>query len=247
MIRRTYVFPNLITIMSMFAGFYSIIASLNDLYVNAAYAILVSFVFDGLDGKVARLLNATSDFGVQLDSLSDLVAFGVAPAVLIYKWLLIPYGRIGWMAAFLFVACGALRLARFNVQAGKVDSTFFVGLPIPAAAGVIASSVLFVKEFFGDPYFFSIPLGFVFLIYALAFLMVSNFPYYSFKKVEWISVKPFNILVSFVLVIFLLGLYPEVMLFIFFVAFAISGIVTKLLRLHNKKSAVYSESGTKQV
>jgi len=142
MIRRSYIFPNLITILSLFSGFYSIIATFNEMYLQASYAILMSFVFDGLDGKIARILNATSEFGVQLDSLSDLVAFGVAPAVLVYKWLLLPYGRIGWMAAFLFVACGALRLARFNVQSGKIDSAFFVGLPIPAAAGVIASSVL---------------------------------------------------------------------------------------------------------
>ncbi|MCA1928120.1 MAG: CDP-diacylglycerol--serine O-phosphatidyltransferase [Calditerrivibrio sp.] len=238
MIRRNYIFPNIVTIMSMFAGFYSIVASLNDMFVAASYAILASFVFDGLDGKIARMLNATSEFGVQLDSLSDLIAFGVAPAVLIYKWLLIPYGRIGWMAAFLFVACGALRLARFNVQAGKIDSSFFIGLPIPAAAGVIASSVLFVKEFFGDPYFFSIPISFVFLIYVLAFLMVSNFPYYSFKKIEWLTIKPFNILVIFVLFIFLLGLYPQLMLFIFFIFFVLSGIVLKFLRLHSKKSTL---------
>jgi CDP-diacylglycerol--serine O-phosphatidyltransferase len=246
MIRRSYIFPNLITILSLFSGFYSIVATFNEMYLQASYAILMSFVFDGLDGKIARILNATSEFGVQLDSLSDLVAFGVAPAVLVYKWLLLPYGRIGWMAAFLFVACGALRLARFNVQAGKIDSSFFVGLPIPAAAGVIASSVLFVKEFFGDPYFFSIPIYFVFLIYLLAFLMVSNFPYYSFKKVEWVSLKPFNMLVVFVLVVFLLGLYPELMLFLFFVAFALSGIVLKVLRLHRKKSLMTEYRGHKK-
>jgi len=132
----------------MFAGFYSIVASLNDMYVNAAYAILVSFIFDGLDGKVARLLNATSDFGVQLDSLSDLVAFGVAPAVLVYKWLLIPYGRIGWMAAFLFVACGALRLARFNVQAGKIDSSFFCRSPHPCRSRSHSLKRTFCKRIF---------------------------------------------------------------------------------------------------
>lgn len=234
MIEKKCILPNFLTVMSMFCGFYSIVSSIQGNYVAAAYAILVAFVFDGLDGKVAKALNATSKFGVQLDSLSDLVSFGVAPAVLIYMWLLIPYGRLGWMAAFLFVACGALRLARFNVQAGKVDSTFFVGLPIPSAAGIIATSVLFVKDVFGNPTDFSIPVTYVFMIYLLAFLMVSSLPYYSFKKVEGISKRPFNIMVLFVLFIFIIGMYPEVFLFLFFVGYIFSGLLLGLLRYKKK-------------
>ncbi len=219
--------------MAMFCGFYSIAATLNGNYVTSSYAILLAFVFDGIDGKVARLLNATSDFGIQMDSLSDLVSFGVAPSILVYHWLLLPYGRIGWMAAFLFVACGALRLARFNIQTKTISSKYFVGLPIPAAAGVIASSVLFVKEVFGNPSDFSIPFTYVFLIYLLAFLMVSSLPYYSFKKVNCISCKDFNILVLFVLLIFVIGMYPEVMLFVLMTSYVLSGL---LLPLFKKKT-----------
>lgn len=236
MIEKKSIIPNFLTVMGMFCGFYSMVASIQSNYTAAAYAILAAFIFDGLDGKVARALNATSKFGVQLDSLSDLVSFGVAPAILIYMWLLIPYGRLGYMAAFLFVACGALRLARFNVQAGKVDSTFFVGLPIPSAAGIIASSVLFVKEIFGNPMDFTIPITYVFLIYLLAFLMVSSLPYYSFKKISGISRRPFKMMVLFVLFVFIIGMYPEVFLFLFFLGYIFSGLLLGLLRYRKKIS-----------
>jgi CDP-diacylglycerol--serine O-phosphatidyltransferase len=220
---KNYVVPNLVTILGLFCGFYSIIATLNGNYVMAASATLVAFIFDGLDGKLARMLNATSDFGIQLDSLSDLVSFGVAPAILVYKWALAPYGRLGWMAAFLFTACGALRLARFNVQTKKIDPRFFVGLPIPAAAGVIATSVLFAKEFIGDPNNMTVPVWFTFTIYILAFLMVSNIRYYSCKTC--IQQKSYNVLVVFVLLIFVLGLYPELFLFLLSTGYALSGLL----------------------
>ena len=169
------------------------------------------------------MLNATSEFGVQLDSLADLVSFGVAPAVLVYKWALAPYGRLGWMAAFLFVACGALRLARFNVQTQKTDPRFFVGLPIPAAAGVVVTSVLFAKEFIGDPSDMTVPLWFTFTIYILAFLMVSNIKYFSGKKC--VQAKSYNLLVIFVLAIFVIGLYPELFLFLLSTGYALSGLL----------------------
>lgn len=236
--KKHYVLPNMITLMAMFCGYYSIAASLRGDYVSAAYAILLAFVFDGLDGKVARLLNATSDFGVQMDSLSDLVAFGVAPSILVYNWLLIPYGRVGWMAAFLFVACGALRLARFNVQTTKeTKDAFFVGLPIPAAAGMIASSVLFVNDVLKvHVEDFTIPFTYVFLIYLLAFLMVSSLPYYSFKKIGCFSSKPFNVLVMFVLAIFVIGMYPEVMLFAVMFTYVLSGLLLPLFRKRKEES-----------
>jgi len=220
---KNYVLPNLVTIMGLFSGFYSIIATLNGDYVIAACATLVAFVFDTIDGKLARALNATSDFGIQLDSLADLVSFGVAPAVLVYKWALAPYGRLGWMAAFLFVACGALRLARFNVQTKKIDPRYFIGLPIPAAAGVVVTSVLFAKEFIGDPGAMTVPVWFTFTIYILAFLMVSNIKYYSGKTL--LQQKSYNILVIFVLVIFVLGLYPELFLFLISTGYALSGLL----------------------
>lgn len=225
---KNYLLPNLVTIMSLFCGFYSIIASLKGNYALAASATLVAFIFDGMDGKIARLMNATSDFGIQLDSLSDLVSFGVAPGILVYKWALEPYGRLGWMAAFLFVACGALRLARFNVMTKKLDPKYFIGLPIPAAAGVIASSVLFVKEFIGDPETITLPLWYTFTIYILAFLMVSNIRYYSGKTL--FQQKSYNVLVMFVLVLFVLGLYPELFLFLLSVGYAFSGILLYVFR-----------------
>lgn len=234
MIEKKCIFPNFLTILGMFCGFYSIISSIHGEYLSAAYAILAAFVFDGLDGKVARALNATSKFGVELDSLSDLVSFGVAPAILVYMWLLTPFGRLGWMAAFLFVSCGALRLARFNLQAGKIDPSFFVGLPIPAAAGVIASSVLFVRKVFGSPIDFSIPVGYVFFIYLLAFLMVSSIPYYSFKKFDYLGKRPFNLMVLFVLFIFVIGTFPEIFLFIIFLSYIVLGLLFGLLRYRKK-------------
>ena len=233
---KNYVLPNLVTILGLFCGFYSIIASLNGNFVMAASATLVAFIFDGIDGRLARLLNATSEFGVQLDSLADLVSFGVAPAILVYKWALAPYGRLGWMAAFLFVACGALRLARFNVQTKKIDPRFFVGLPIPAAAGVVATSVLFTKEFIGDPGSITVPIGFTFTIYVLAFLMVSNIKYYSCKNC--IQQKSYNVLVIFVLLIFVIGLYPELFLFLLATGYALSGLLyLAYVRIRHPKKA----------
>lgn len=229
--KKQHVIPNFITIMAMFSGFYSIVATERGNFEFAAYAILVAFLFDGIDGKIARLMNATSDFGIQLDSLSDLVSFGIAPGILLYKWLLMPYGRIGWMAAFLFVACGALRLARFNVQTKKLPSKFFVGLPIPAAAGLIASTLIFVNHILGSAENFTISIGFVFLIYVLAFLMVSNFPYFSFKKFDYHGIKTFNLMVIFVLLIFIIGLYPELFLFLFFILYVLSGLLLSLLKI----------------
>lgn len=245
MIKKEYVLPNFITLMSMLSGFYSIIASVNGNFVLASYAILFAFIFDGLDGKVARMLHATSDFGIQMDSLSDLVAFGVAPALLVYNWVLIPYGRVGWMAAFLFVACGALRLARFNVMTKKIDNKYFVGLPIPAAAGVIASSVLFVKEIFGSPDGITIPLSFVLFIYLLAFLMVSNVKYFSFKKIELQCVKPFRLLVGFTLMIIVIGSYPEIFLFVFFTGYALSGLLLQLLKAFKHRTLEVEEGHIK--
>ena len=132
--RGVYILPNLVTTGSLFAGFYGIVATMNGNYNLAAWFILISAIFDGLDGKVARLTGTTSRFGVEYDSLADLVAFGVAPGLLMYAWALKPFGKLGWLAAFLYVVCGALRLARFNVQVDTVESKRFVGLPIPAAA-----------------------------------------------------------------------------------------------------------------
>ncbi|MEW6214507.1 MAG: CDP-diacylglycerol--serine O-phosphatidyltransferase, partial [Nitrospirota bacterium] len=132
-----YILPNTLTLCGMFCGFYSILVALKGDYLHAAWAIMIANIFDGLDGWVARLTHSTTRFGIELDSLSDLVAFGVAPSVMLYKWALTPFGRVGWATAFLFVACGALRLARYNVQMGSTESRSFTGMPTPGAATIV--------------------------------------------------------------------------------------------------------------
>ncbi|MGH7361226.1 MAG: CDP-diacylglycerol--serine O-phosphatidyltransferase, partial [Candidatus Methylomirabilales bacterium] len=179
--RGVYLLPAALTLANLFCGIYAIIAVYNDDYTDAAIAILLALLLDFLDGAVARLTNTTSDFGIQMDSLADLVAFGVAPGFLVYVYALKPFGRLGWLAAFTFAACGTLRLARFNVTTTKVDKRYFVGLPIPAAAGVIAAFVLFLRESSSLPLFDRELLGpqvtepaALVLAYLLAFLMVSR-------------------------------------------------------------------------
>ncbi|MEI6306490.1 MAG: CDP-diacylglycerol--serine O-phosphatidyltransferase [Deltaproteobacteria bacterium] len=219
--RGIYILPNLLTTGSLFAGFYSMVASMNGNYSTAAIWIFAAAIFDGLDGKVARMTGTTSKFGVEYDSLADLVAFGVTPGLMVYAWALKPFGRVGWLAAFLFVACGALRLARFNVQVNTVESKRFVGLPIPAAAGMVASTVLLFHHF-GWPSSFK-RLAIITLIYLLAFLMVSSFRYYSFKDPELIKRQPFGFLVFVVVLLIIVAAAPVVMIFTIMLIYALSG------------------------
>lgn len=218
-----YILPNLFTTGSLFAGFYGMVATMNGDFKSAALWILASSIFDGLDGKVARLTGTSSKFGVEYDSLADLVSFGVAPGLLMYKWALQPFGRLGWLAAFLFVVCGALRLARFNVQVNTVENKRFVGLPIPAAASMVSATVLLFYHF-GWPSSYK-KVAILVLIYLLAFLMVSNFRYYSFKDPELIKRQPFAFLVLAVLLLIVIAAEPVKMLFIIFLCYIASGIV----------------------
>lgn len=222
-----YILPNLFTTGSLFAGFYGMVASIDGDYRTGAIWILVSSIFDGLDGKVARATGTTSKFGVEYDSLADLVAFGVAPGLLMYLWALRPFGRLGWLAAFLFVVCGALRLARFNVQVATVESKRFVGLPIPAAASIVSATVLLFTHF-GWPSSYK-RVAILALIYCLAFLMVSNFRYYSFKDPELIKRQPFAFLVLLILLLIIIAARPVEMLFILFMLYLFSGPVSFLL------------------
>jgi CDP-diacylglycerol--serine O-phosphatidyltransferase len=222
-----YILPNLFTTGSLFAGFYSMVASTNGDFRTAAIWILVSSIFDGLDGKVARLTGTESKFGVEYDSLADLVSFGVTPGLLMYCWALRPFGRLGWLASFLFVACAALRLARFNVQVTTVESKRFVGLPTPAAASMVSLTVLLFSHF-GWPSSFK-KLAILILIYLLAFLMVSNFRYYSFKDPEIIKRQPFFFLVAAVLLLTIIAAMPVQMLFILFIGYIFSGPVGFIL------------------
>lgn len=219
--KGVYVLPNLFTTLSLLSGFFAIISVLDGKFQYAASAILVSFLFDGLDGSIARLTNSTSRFGIEYDSLSDLVAFGVAPSLLVFTWALQPFGRFGWLAAFLYVACGALRLARFNVQVNIVNTGKFNGLPIPAAASLIASTVLL---FYYIGYNESTKyLTILAMIYILSFLMVSNIKYTSFKEHGLLKRKPFSFLVTLVLIIMVIVASPQVMLFTLFLTYVLSG------------------------
>ena len=218
-----YVLPNLFTTASLFAGYYSIIASLQDKFVIAAVAILVSLVLDGLDGRIARITNTTSKFGAEYDSLADLVAFGVAPSLLAYNWAMSFYGKWGWLAAFIFVVCGALRLARYNIQIGIIESKVFNGLPIPAAASAVAITVLFfdyagAKGKFHDPYL-------LFFIVVLSLLMVSNIKYYSGKDMKLFVRKPFMSFFLLVILLIVIVALPEIMAFVIILGYTISGPV----------------------
>ncbi len=221
-----YIIPNLFTTGNLFSGFYGVVAVFNAEYVVAAIAILIAMVFDALDGKAARSTGTTSRFGVEYDSLADLVSFGVAPGLLIYSWALSAYGRIGWVAAFLFVVCGALRLARYNVQSGVRENMDFVGLPIPAAASMIATTVLL------DYHILRLgkevkPVLILVITYLLAFLMVSNIRYRSLKNLNLWGRKPFHVLVSMVLILVLFLAAPQPMLFGMFAVYVLWGIVER--------------------
>jgi CDP-diacylglycerol---serine O-phosphatidyltransferase len=231
--KGVYILPNLFTTGGLFAGFYGIVATMDGNYHVAAWFILVSAIFDALDGKVARLTNTTSRFGVEYDSLADLVAFGVAPGLLMYAWALKPFGKLGWLAAFLYVVCGALRLARFNVQSGTVESKRFVGLPIPAAAAMVSGCVLLFHYlgYSGTVQKVSILL----LIYVLAFLMVSNFSYYAFKDPELVKRQPFGFLVLAIVILIVVVAQPEIMLFVFFSAYVASGPLGYLIQLARRR------------
>jgi len=231
--RGVFLLPNLFTTGSLFAGFYCLVAASQGRWHDAGLAIFFSAILDGLDGKVARLTRSTSRFGVEYDSLADLVAFGAAPAFMIHQWALADFGRLGWVAACLYVVCGALRLARFNIQVGFKDPRFFVGLPIPAAGTILAAIVLGAEHF-------QIPVSraeglVLILLYLLAFLEVSNLPYRSLKDVALNRKKSFNLLVAGVLVFSLVAYRPVLMGLILLALYLGSGPVVALVRALSRR------------
>ncbi len=226
--RGIYVLPNLITSGSLCAGFYSIAATYSGQFERAAVAIIVAVVLDGLDGRLARMTRTTTRFGVEYDSLADIVACGVAPALLVYGWALSRFGRWGWLAAFLYLICGALRLARFNVQINTVEKGKFNGLPIPAAATFVASMIMLFYYLGGSGN--SKHVAVLLAIYVLAFLMVSTVKFNSFKDLEPFRRRPFNTLVVFIFLALLLAAEPQVMIFLFTSAYIVSGPVGELVR-----------------
>lgn len=223
-----YVLPNLMTTGNLACGFFAVLQAIKGNFAWSAYAIVVAAVFDQLDGRLARLTRSTSKFGAEYDSLCDLVSFGMAPAMMLYLWALQPFGRLGWVVSFLFVACGALRLARFNVQANVVEKNYFQGLPIPMAAGIVASSVLAFQDLELEPMG---NVGLLVMTIVLAFVMVSNFRFRSFKDLDLKERLPFRYLILGVSVLVVVALRPEVMLFVLFLAYAGLGTVFGVFRL----------------
>ncbi len=231
--RGVYLLPNLLTTGALFAGFYAIVASMNGQFEPAAMAIFVAMFFDGLDGRVARLTNTQSAFGVQYDSLSDMVSFGVAPALVTFSWALSALGKVGWAAAFLYIAGAALRLARFNTEAGLPESShFFRGLASPAAAALLASMVWTASDFglLGDELPFVLAALAVLVTVGAGVLMVSNFRYQSFKRFDSRRRVPFVIILGMVLVVGLVALDPPRILLAVALVYALSGPAQFVLR-----------------
>lgn len=237
--RGIFLLPNLLTTGAMFAGFYGVISGMNGEFRLACIAILAAMVLDGLDGRVARLTNTQSAFGAQYDSLSDLVAFGVAPALICFSWALSSLGKIGWTVAFLYMACAALRLARFNVQISTVDKRYFVGLASPSAAGLVVFMVWTCYEFgVAVTPLVSVMAG---VVTALAgILMILSLRYYSFKDMDFKNRVPFFVMLLVVLVFVVVSLNPPVVLFTIAVLYALSGpamFVTHYRRRRREKAA----------
>ncbi len=233
-----YVLPNLFTTCNMFFGFFAIIYSINGNFTYAAYAIVAAALFDLLDGRVARLTNSTSKFGAEYDSLSDIVSFGVAPAIMLFLWALEPFGRLGWLASFFYVACGGLRLARFNVQVNIIEKAYFQGLPIPMAAGIVASSILAFEDLNLDA---SRSWALLAMTFLLGFVMVSNFRYRSFKDMDLKRRLPFTYLVIGVFVFAVVAMRPEVMLFYLFLTYAVLGAIFGIFRLGRTPKRILAE------
>jgi CDP-diacylglycerol--serine O-phosphatidyltransferase len=229
-----YILPNLFTTGNLFCGFWAIISVFQENFYYAAIAILLASAFDILDGKVARLSGATSKFGVQYDSLADLVSFGIAPALLAFSWALRPYGKFGWLAAFLFVVCGALRLARFNVQSSSGEAKYFKGLPIPAAASMIALTILLYFELIETGGVKDIVI--LVMIYILAFCMVSSIRYFSFKELNLAKRKPFSIFIFVILSMIVIAYQPIIVLFGFTLVYVFSGPVNMVIAWQKKRA-----------
>ncbi len=238
--RGIYLLPNLFTTAGLFAGFYAIVSAMSGKFEAAAIAIFVAMIMDGIDGRVARLTNTSSEFGVQYDSLSDMVCFGLAPALVVFEWALRSmleqgwlWSKLGWLAAFVYTAGAALRLARFNTQVASADKRYFQGLPSPSAAGVLAGLVWFSEDNGldgGDLWMVG-----AFLAASLGALMVSNVRYYSFKEVDFKNRVPFVALIMTVVVFVVISSHPPGVLFVGFLIYAISGPVLTLRQIRQRR------------
>lgn len=232
--RGIYLLPNLFTTAGLFAGFYAIVAAMRGEFTTAAIAVFIAMIMDGLDGRIARMTNTQSDFGAEYDSLSDMVAFCLAPALVMFEWVLADLGKVGWMIAFVYAACGALRLARFNTQIGVADKRYFQGLPSPAAAAAIAGWVWAGSQNHLDEVVIAsvaVPLTFL-----TAILMVSTVRYHSFKELDLRGQVPFVVMLVLVMAFALVAIDPPLILFSLFLLYAISGPVWTLLKLRQRRS-----------
>jgi len=236
--RGIYLLPSVLTTFGMFAGFYSIISSINGDFTIAAISIMIAMMWDTLDGRVARLTNTQSGFGAEYDSLADLVSFGLAPALLVYQWTLYELGRFGWLAAFVYLTCAALRLARFNTQIGVADKRYFQGLPSPAAAGVIASMIWLKIWTFASFDSDVISLGYYLgagLTILCGLLMVSNLRYYSFKELDSKKAS-FRFLLVVIMSLIILVYKPNIILFTGFFVYLLSGPIITIIGLNKKRT-----------
>lgn len=244
--RAIYLLPNLFTTAALFAGFYGIVSALEGRFTDAAVSVFVAMILDGLDGRVARLTNTSSAFGAEYDSLADMVSFGVAPALIVYLWSLQSLvgdglGQLGWVASFLYAACAALRLARFNTQVGKADKRFFQGLASPSAAAIVAGMV-WVGADVGASGEDLAPLALVVTI-ASGLLMVSNFAYYSFKDLGSNKRVPFIALLAVVMVFVFTSIDPPKFILLCFAIYGISGPAWSAVRWYRKRRRSGAEQG----
>ena len=222
--RGIYLLPNLFTTAALFFGFFAIVQAMNDHFEQAAIAIFVAMVLDGLDGRVARLTHTTSEFGAQYDSLSDMVSFGAAPALVMYEWALKDMGKLGWIAAFVYCAGAALRLARFNTNIDVVDKRYFQGLPSPMAAAFVAGLVWVFDDLGIDRELWLKLIAWLFTMFA-GITMVSNVPFYSFKDINLKRAVPFWVVAVFAAALAVISLKPSVVLFLLMFAYGVHGYV----------------------
>ena len=241
--RGIYLLPNLFTTAALFCGFYAIVAAINARFEPAAIAMFVAMFLDGMDGRIARMTNTQSDFGEQYDSLSDLVSFGLAPALVMYQWSLYSLGKLGWLAAFVYAATAALRLARFNTQAATEDKRFFQGLPSPASAALLAGFIwLGVANDLNDG---SNLIAITFpLTLAAGLLMVSNIRYHSFKQFDLKGRVPFMTILGLVLILALIALRPSIVLFLLAFIYALSGPIMTLLLIRRHRAKRHKQDRT---
>lgn len=237
--KHIYILPNLFTLAALFAGFYAIVMAMNEEFTKAAIGIFCAMILDSLDGRVARLTKTESEFGAQFDSLSDMVSFAAAPALVVYIWALKDLGRWGWLVAFIYCACGALRLARFNTNIGIVDKRFFQGLPSPAAAAIVVSFVWSIVDYGTEVGSGISALAFMVTLFA-GLSMVSSIPFYSFKAVNARKTMPFMkaayIALAFALILAIFAHKTPQTLFIIFMGYGLSGYVIYIQhRMKGKK------------